>query len=66
MVGNEGDDVVFRAEVNAMAFFKRSCSTCSRSYLRFTSRSAFNSATSPTDTPGSWLKRTAVALNTSL
>ena len=31
VVRDEGEDVAFRAEVNAMAFFKRSCSSFSRS-----------------------------------
>ena len=31
VVPDEGEDVAFRAEVNAMAFFKRSCSSFSRS-----------------------------------
>ena len=31
VVLDEGEDVAFRAEVNAMAFFKRSCSSLSRS-----------------------------------
>lgn len=44
MVRDKGEDIAFCLEVNAMAFFKRSCSICRRSYLRFTSRSSFSSA----------------------
>src|SRR5690606_7042925 len=44
VVFDEGEDVAFRAEVNAMAFFKRSCSSFSRSYCFLTWRSALSSA----------------------
>src|SRR3546814_7912814 len=44
VVLDEGEDLFFRAEVNAMGFFKRSCSSLSRSYLRCTSRSSLSSA----------------------
>lgn len=44
MVGDEGEDVFFRVEVNATASFKWSCSPLSRSYCRSASRNAFGSA----------------------
>src|SRR5690606_19727189 len=44
VVLDEGEDVAFRAEVNAMAFFKRSCSSFRRSYCFLTWRSSLSSA----------------------
>src|SRR5205814_7723701 len=41
---DELEDLGFRSEVNAMAFFKISCSSFSRSYFFFISRSDFSSA----------------------
>ncbi|KOP26851.1 hypothetical protein AMR41_08170 [Hapalosiphon sp. MRB220] len=44
VVLDEGEDLAFRSEVNAIAFFKRSCSSLSCSYCRLILRSAFSSA----------------------
>src|SRR5689334_9283796 len=41
---DEGEDFALRAEVKAMAFFKRSCSICSRACSFLSLRSSFNSA----------------------
>src|SRR5690606_13665031 len=44
VVLDEGEDLALRPEVNAMAFFKRSCSSLSCSYFRCISRSCLSSA----------------------